>query len=773
VATPTLSTLLAAVLRAGLADALTDPGPLTLFAPTNNAFTTVPADIATLLFEEDEFIPHLRDLLIYHVLAGEFFAADLAASMPAALNGEEVTISLDPLRVNGIAVSDGDNDVSNGVVHIIDTGVLTPSWVSNTLADRANSESDLSTLGALLVAANVDLSAPGSFTLLAPTNDAFAALPQETVDFLTDPENVSDLVRVLAYHVLVGVFTSTELTPGPLPTFVAGAMVMVATDPVVTFNNAGVVKVDILARNGVLHKIDEVLEPPTLDTIIDFIEDTPELSTLLTALQRAGFTEGLRGPGPFTLFAPTNNAFDTVPADIASLLFEEDAFIFHLQDLLFYHLLNVELFAADFADGDILPALNEENVTVALTPLSVNGITISDGDNDVSNGVVHLVDAGVLTPSWVSNALADRVNSDSSLSTLGELLALANIDLSTAGGFTLLAPTNVAFAALPEGTLDFLRDPANVAALRQVLAYHLLPGVVNSQLLVDGQQLTTFESRPVLVALDPIMFNNAGVVEVDILAKNGVLHKIDAVLDFALRVIDLVAMEPSLAGLLIALQRAGFANALAGRGPLTLFAPTDNALSQLPAYILGLLFSNDAFIPHLREFLLYHLLNVKLFAADFTEGQILTTLSTENVTITLAPVRVNEIEVSQPDNDAINGVVHIINATALSPSWVTNSAADRVSSTSELSTLGALLASAGIDLSQEGAITLLAPTNDAFAAVPQETLDFLTNPNNVADLVTLLSYHVIPGVFTLDRLSAGQQLPTFEGRAIAVNANPL
>jgi transforming growth factor-beta-induced protein len=773
IATPTLSTLLAAVSRAQLVDGLSGTGPLTLFAPTNNAFTTVPADIVNLLFNNDEFIPHLRDLLLYHVLLGEFFAADLVASTLTTANEETVTISLNPLSVNGIAISDGDNDVSNGVVHLIDTGVLTPSWVSNTLVDRVNSASDLSTLGTLLVAASIDLSVAGNFTLLAPTNDAFAALPQDTIDFLTDPINVAELVRVLAYHVLVGVFTSSELTPGPVPTFIMGGTVAVSLDPI-RFNTAGVVELDILARNGVLHKIDQVLEPPTRDTIIDFINATPELSTLLSALERAGFADGLSGAASITLFAPTNNAFTTVPANIQRLLFENDAFIFHLQDLLLYHILNAELFAADFADGDILTAFNGENVTISLAPLRVNGIAISNGDNDVSNGVVHLIDTGVLTPSWVSRTIADRVNSASDLSTLASLLVLSSIDLSGAGNFTLLAPTNDAFAALPQETLDFLTDPANVSTLIQVLAYHLLPGVIISQqLMVDGQQFVTFEGRPVVVSLDPIMFNNAGVVEFDILANNGVLHKIDAVLEFTVRIIEFIRQEPTLAGLTVAVERAGFSDALAGPGPLSLFAPTDDALAQLPANILPLLFTNDAFIPHLRVFLLYHLLGGEVFAADFTDGQILTTLSGETVTATLAPVRINGIEVSQPDNDVSNGVVHIINANALTPSWVTNSIADRVASNSELSTLGALLTSSGINLSGPGAITLLAPTNDAFAALGQDTLDFLTNPDNIDDLRSVLSYHAIPGVLTLDRLSPGQQLPTFEGRAVTVSASPL
>jgi uncharacterized surface protein with fasciclin (FAS1) repeats len=151
-----LTSLTAAVVQAGLVGALAGSGPLTLFAPNNGAFGALPSDLVDSLLTNDEFIPQLADLLLYHVLSGAFFAMDLSDDLTVtALNGEDLLITLPPIAVNGNKVVSADNGVSNGVVHIID-GVLIPSWVGNSLAARVAAESDLSTLLSLVILAGLD-----------------------------------------------------------------------------------------------------------------------------------------------------------------------------------------------------------------------------------------------------------------------------------------------------------------------------------------------------------------------------------------------------------------------------------------------------------------------------------------------------------------------------------------------------------------------------------------------------------------------------------------
>lgn len=259
---PELTSLAAAVVQAGLVENLTGSGSLTLFAPSNDAFGALPSDLVNTLLTNDEFIPQLADLLLYHVLSGEFFVNDLFNHLTVtALNRENLLITLPPIAVNGNKVVSADNDVTNGVVHVIE-GVLTPAWVGSSLTDRVVAASDLSTLLSLVILVGIEdaLAGPAALTVVAPTNSAFAKLPQDEVDFLTSPNGKSELVRILLYHVFSGIFTSDRLQAGAVVPTLQGGSVTVSLDPV-KFNDSKALEVDVLANNGVLHKIDTVLDP--------------------------------------------------------------------------------------------------------------------------------------------------------------------------------------------------------------------------------------------------------------------------------------------------------------------------------------------------------------------------------------------------------------------------------------------------------------------------------------------------------------------------------
>jgi transforming growth factor-beta-induced protein len=172
-------------------------------------------------------------------------------------------LSTDPIAINGNKVVSADNTVSNGVVHIID-GVLIPSWVSNSIASRVIAASDLSTLLSLVVLAGLDgaVAAPGELTLVAPINSAFAKLSTATVNFLTSGSGKATLTDILLYHVFPGIFVSTELSDGlMIDTLEGGTVEVTVSNAGVFFNDSKAVEVDILANNGVVHKIDTVLDP--------------------------------------------------------------------------------------------------------------------------------------------------------------------------------------------------------------------------------------------------------------------------------------------------------------------------------------------------------------------------------------------------------------------------------------------------------------------------------------------------------------------------------
>jgi transforming growth factor-beta-induced protein len=187
-----LTVLSAAFVHVGLADALSQKlYNLTLFAPSDEAFDKIPAVLLNTLLTNNGLIPHLDDLLSYHVRFAEaaIFAIDLSDNLLVRIkNGEDLLITLSPIAVNGNKVDAADIGVSNGVIHIID-GVLLPTWVRNSIANRVVADSDLYTFSLVVMAGLVDAFAgSGELTLADPINSAFAKLSETVLDLLTSAE---------------------------------------------------------------------------------------------------------------------------------------------------------------------------------------------------------------------------------------------------------------------------------------------------------------------------------------------------------------------------------------------------------------------------------------------------------------------------------------------------------------------------------------------------------------------------------------------------------
>jgi transforming growth factor-beta-induced protein len=256
-------------------------------------------------------------------------------------------------------------------------------------------------------------------------------------------------------------------------------------------------------------------------------------------IRRVNVLQILSGPGDFTFFAPTNSAFAALPRDLLELLYLRDAFIPHLEDLLRYHALNGKRFTDQFFAIEIIPAFNSEGLLVREEPFLVNGIRVVRNNIDATNGVTHVIN-GVLRPDWVDNSILSFVASMDDLSILFELLERAGLNdkLDTFGDeFTFVAPTNDAFTALGEVVLDTLRDPENQEGLLNILEYHIITGVFAEQLEV-GVNLPTEQGGSIEFSIIEVanimefMFNQATVVSSgSMLANNGALYKIDAVLD--------------------------------------------------------------------------------------------------------------------------------------------------------------------------------------------------------------------------------------------------
>ena len=293
---------------------------------------------------------------------------------------------------------------------------------------------------------------------------------------------------------------------------------------------------------------DPVSTEPTLNIVETAVEDG-RFTTLVAALQAAELDDDLSGPGPFTVFAPTDDAFDLLPAGTVDFLLEP-ANRAALIDILLYHVIDGEVFADDALDLDGTSAtmLNALNVRIDVINddliLNFNGsrqATVTVTDIVATNGVIHVIDA-VLDPGDAVENIVDTAAANGSFTTLVAALQAADLDddLEGPGPFTVFAPTDDAFDLLPAGTVASLLEPANKATLIDILTYHVFSGSVLSPaaIALDGQRVTMLNggSMAIDVAASELFLNLGGnrqakVIVTDVLSSNGVIHVIDAVLD--------------------------------------------------------------------------------------------------------------------------------------------------------------------------------------------------------------------------------------------------
>ncbi len=430
------------------------------------------------------------------------------------------------------------------------------------------------------------LSAPGSFTVFAPTNAAFDALareltrnPNATAANLLVPANKALVRAVLQYHVLGATVRKADVPLGAaIDPVLAGndsfridasGNALVITDS--RLRTARIVATDVGATNGVIHVIDKVILPaaPAADrTIVEIASGNENLSTLVKAVVFASdngdLAALLSNPGTFTVFAPTNAAFDALARELTgdasatgeALLVPENKAL--VRSVLRYHVLASEVFAAAIQPGRAVePALGSDSFfkieVVGGKPSIVDGrgrrANIVATDIDATNGVIHLLDRVILP---ADRSIVDIAASLPQFSSLVAALQFASVDgdlvkaLAGAGRFTVFAPTNAAFDALarelthnPSATAAALLVPANRALVRSVLEYHVLGArVLRAEVpvgqpidpLLAGNATFTVNTKAGALVITDGRHRDSTIVATDVFANNGVVHVIDTVI---------------------------------------------------------------------------------------------------------------------------------------------------------------------------------------------------------------------------------------------------
>mmetsp|Transcript_2706 Transcript_2706/g.3537 ORF Transcript_2706/g.3537 Transcript_2706/m.3537 type:complete len:668 (+) Transcript_2706:67-2070(+) len=573
----------------------------TVFAPTNEAFeqalTANDALEKMVADTDDNYNLHLQDVLKYHVLEGTTLAAQIeSGQMLETLSpGNKISAVSDGSNVvldGSATVIDADLVATNGVVHVIGQVLASPPSVSQSIVDIAQATPDLSSLVQALT--DTDLVSTladekGTFTVFAPTNQAFEALTtqlqEDGVDLDTDT-----LTQVLLYHVHAGAVVSLqdlvelvlqeESNKISIDT-VQGAPIHVGlrnTYSGIRRNHkqswykrflqlndqVNIVTYDILASNGIIHVIDTVLLiPEPQPTIVGIAQSLPDqFSTLVRALEITELDGVLNAAGnddanKFTVFAPTNDAFEGI--DVENV--DQDT----LKNILLYHVNSGTVTSNELQNGQIVRPLFDQ--AYVLVKIGMSGtwwnpkrtvhlnsnVHVTQANIEASNGIIHVIDKVLIPPDNIATvvdfsddfSILKQALTDTGLLELFEQTMSSEENEVEGPPYTVLAPTDAAFAKLGDAlnslTLDDLKD---------ILTYHVIPGRIVPSAVLRDEQTSTYSTALVSKSVE-IMYqrtfswswfswayedfyyvntDQAQIEKADILASNGIVHVIDSVL---------------------------------------------------------------------------------------------------------------------------------------------------------------------------------------------------------------------------------------------------
>ena len=767
-ATGVHDSLVAALVQADLVSTLEGPGPFTVFAPTDDAFAAANIDLAALDTPEGKEI--LTDILLYHVYSGSVPASAVTDGMMAEMvNGDKVAFTNDgtTVTVGGATVTQADVIASNGIIHVIDKVLMPPSDIPTT----AGTTGIHSTLVNAVVQANLltTLSGEGPFTVFAPTDQAFTDLG---VDLSTLSE--SELSNILLYHVVSAEVPASAVTDC-LSTDAANnqPLSFTVSDSGVMVNDANVITTDVITSNGLIHVIDKVLLPT--DTPRDIprtAQCTGSHDSLVAAVVQAELLATLQGAGPFTVFAPTDQAFTDAGIDLAALDTPEGKET--LEDILLYHVVASSVPSSALTDGMTATAANGDDLTFDLTDgVKVNDATVTGADVATSNGIIHVIDKVLIPP-------ADPVDIPTTAANTGIhnslVAAVVQAELLTTlegdGPFTVFAPTDQAFtdAGIDLAALD---TPEGKQTLSDILLYHVVPSSVPSSAVTDCMLADAANNQPLSFTVDNgVMVNDANVIQADVMASNGIIHVIDKVLtpsDTPRDIPRTAQCTGAHDSLVAAVIQAELLTTLQGEGPFTVFAPTDQAFTDAGIDLTAL--DTPEGKQTLSDILLYHVIASEVPSSAVTDCLSADTVNTNPLSFTVddSGVMVNNATVVTPDVQTSNGVIHVIDKVLL-PTATPNDIPRTAQCTGSHATLVGAVIQAELlaTLQGEGPFTVFAPTDQAFIDAGIDLVALNTDEGK-AQLTDILLHHVyISEAVQSSQITDGAMLSMANGDNITI-----
>ncbi|KAK2904589.1 transforming growth factor-beta-induced protein ig-h3 [Channa argus] len=498
-----------------------------------------------------------------------------------------------------------------------------------------------------------EIEGPGSFTFFAPSNQAWAALPAEILDALVSNVNI-ELLNALHYHMVNRRLTSEELKHGSsFSSMYQDFPVHIHhySNGVVTVNCARLIKPDQHATNGIVHVVDRVITAIS-NNVQSIIEIDENLETLRTAIAAAGLTTILESEGQYTVFAPTNEAFEKIPQETLNRILGDPV---ALTDLLNYHILKQMQCAESIVSGSPMETRQGTVLEVGCDgdQMTLNGkAIITKKDQLGTNGVVHYINE-LLIPDSAKTLL--ELAEGSSVATASRLFVEAGLRPHLTGleALTMLAPLDNAF----KGNLVMTPD------LRKLMINHILKEQLSSMSLYHGQELETLGGLKlrVFVYRNNLCIENACIAAHDKTGRYSSLFTVNKVLTPPMgTIMDVLKADDRFSGLVDAIQTAGMTELLNQQGALTFFAPTNDAFNALPPSELSKLLGDHQ---QLSALLRHHLGEGILVSGGVGSHTRFNPLQGEKLELGVRnyTVYVNKIPVVDADLMATNGVVHAVN----------------------------------------------------------------------------------------------------------------
>uniref|UniRef100_A0A672NKU5 Transforming growth factor-beta-induced protein ig-h3-like n=1 Tax=Sinocyclocheilus grahami TaxID=75366 RepID=A0A672NKU5_SINGR len=498
--------------RANLQEEIEGPGSFTFFAPSNEAWAALSTEILDALVSNVNI--ELLNALHYHMIYKRLTSDDLkhGTSFPSMYQDFDVHIhhySNGIVTVNCARLVKTDQHATNGIVHVVDR-VITA--ITNNVNSLIDTDDDLDTLRTAVAAAGLTslLENEGSYTIFAPTNEAFEKIPPETLTrILGDPVSLKDLLN---YHILKNLHCSESIVAGtPLETLQGTVLEVGCDGEEMTINGKAIVtQRDKLGTNGVIHYVNELLIPDSAKTLLELAEGSVVTASKL--FKDAGLTDHLIGSEAVTLLAPLNDAFKD-----KSLAMTPD-----MKKLLRNHILKEKFSSKNLYHGQELETLGglKLRVFVFRNSLCIENACIAAHDKNGRFANMFIVDK-LLTPPM--GTVMDVLKADDRFSTLVGAIQRAGLTelLNEKGAYTFFAPTNAAFSAMSPADLNkLMRDPKELANL---LRYH-----IGEEFLVSSAVTSHTRMKPLtgdkleLGALNSTVY-------ADLMATNGVVHAVDVI----------------------------------------------------------------------------------------------------------------------------------------------------------------------------------------------------------------------------------------------------